>query len=53
MHVLEARLELKERLELECYKRGYVMDIDDELLDIIIAVMADAELYDLLLRLDI
>lgn len=51
--MLEVRLELKERLELECYKRGYIIDIDDELLDIIIAVMADAELYDLLLRLDI
>lgn len=47
-----ARDYLREQLELECYKKNVSISIDDELIDIIYAVILDAELYDMLLRLD-
>jgi hypothetical protein len=43
---------LLKQLESECYKRKINIEIDDEMLDMILCVIEDAELYDMILRLD-
>lgn len=43
---------IKEELKKECYLRKINVEIDDELLDLILCVVQDTELYDMILRLD-
>lgn len=53
VNVLEQREQIKELLQSECDIRSLDIEVDDDLADIVIAVLNDTELYYQLLNLDI
>lgn len=51
--MLEQREKIKELLQSECDIRNLNIEVDDDLVEIVIAIIDDSELYYQLLNLDI
>lgn len=53
VNVLNEREQIKEILQNECDIRNLDIEVDDDLVEIVIAIIDDSELYYQLLNLDI